>query len=158
MVEQMKTEEDERFLRNAGGAKSEPSVGAGQESVSTEGSSAGRCNALRTLPATRSHPGLGCAAFNGAAALPHLAVAGSGDATTTGWECSQAGRHAPLHLVAPPSFSPAGETTDGVGATADPLGAVLVSLLVTLGTVSADLQVTCHNAFRRPRCKTCVAS
>lgn len=42
-----------------------------------------------------------------------------------------------------------------LAATVDPLGAVLASLLVTLGTVSADLQETCHNAFRRPRCKTC---
>ena len=41
--------------------------------------------------------------------------------------------------------------------TVDPLGAVL-SLLVTLGTVRTDLQETCHNAFRRPRCKTCDAS
>jgi hypothetical protein len=41
--------------------------------------------------------------------------------------------------------------------TVDTLGAVMASFLVTLGTVSADLQATCHNAFRRPRCKTCDA-
>lgn len=36
------------------------------------------------------------------------------------------------------------------------VGARLASFLVTLGTVSGALQATCHNAFRRPRCKTCV--
>jgi hypothetical protein len=45
-----------------------------------------------------------------------------------------------------------------LAATVDPLGVVLASLLVTLGTVSVGLQETCYNPLRRPKCKTCDAS